>query len=183
MAKSAISSLRFKSKSLLNSFTKQQKPREEPFATIDKDQLDLFGLLEYRKLCQTYTIVKQLGVGGHSSVMLARHLNGKLYATKVIQAQNVWHWDAKLPMEITVMKNLANNDSFVHICDNFVMSDYHVIVMEYLGADWIDLYDYIETFSPLSEVTSLGIFTKVLDGVLFMHSQGICHNDIKGNYD
>ena len=53
------------------------------------------------------------------------------------------------------------------------------IIMEYLGDDWVDLYDYIENFGPVCEKDATEIFTRVVKVVSFLHDCGYSHNDIK----
>ena len=55
-----------------------------------------------------------------------------------------------------------------------------VIIMEYLGEDWCDLYDYIENYGPVKEEHTREIFSQVVSSVEYMHWLGYLHNDIKG---
>ena len=56
----------------------------------------------------------------------------------------------------------------------------YIIVMEYLGSEWIDLYDYIEMHGPVREDYAKEIFKQVVETVEFLHEKGYSHNDIKG---
>lgn len=141
---------------------------------------------DQQKFSASYTVLQQLGAGGHSTVNLAT-VNGtsKKVVCKFINATNVWHWnDQKLPLEIEIMKQFTakKQSSFIQLLDNFQLDEGRfVIVMEYLGSDWMDLYDYIELFGPVLESHSKSIFKKVLSAIEFMHENGYSHNDIKGS--
>lgn len=56
----------------------------------------------------------------------------------------------------------------------------YVIVMEYLGEEWCDLYDYIENHGPVREDHAKEIFGQIVRSVEYMHWLGFLHNDIKG---
>ena len=53
--------------------------------------------------------------------------------------------------------------------------------MEYLGDEWVDLYDYVEIYGPVREDVARKIFRSVVEMVVRLHRAGFCHNDIKGN--
>ena len=100
----------------------------------------------------------------------------------------MWHWhlDKKtgkqIPLEIHILKLLKkeNNPGIISYIDHFDLNTKFVIVMEYLGEDWVDLYDFVEIYGPVPEDVSIEIFGKVLSVVSFLHDRNMCHNDIKG---
>ena len=132
--------------------------------------------------------MNQLGSGGHSVVHLAeRKSDGKKVVVKYIQCVSVWHWhtDAKtgtdIPLEIHMLQKFYNLScpSIIKYYDYFDLGSQFVIIMEYLGEDWVDLYDYIETFGPVCERDANEIFSRVVSVVCYLHRSGYCHNDIK----
>ena len=71
--------------------------------------------------------------------------------------------------------------NLVRYYEHFEIGTRFIIVIEYLGEDWIDLYDYIEYYGPVKETHAKDIFRQVVEAVNYMHELGYCHNDIKGN--
>ncbi|KAJ1560472.1 hypothetical protein HK096_008546, partial [Nowakowskiella sp. JEL0078] len=107
-------------------------------------------------------VLQQLGTGGHSTVCLARRTtDSKTVVCKFINEASVWHWHTssrskhKVPLEIQLMKEMSEmldvDAGIVRYFEHFEFSTCYVIVMEYLGKDWVDLYDYIEMFGPVNE--------------------------------
>lgn len=77
--------------------------------------------------------------------------------------------------------NREGHPGLITYFDHFELGATFVIVMEYLGSDWVDLYDYIEMFGPIKESDSIILFKKIVEIVEFLHVDlGLCHNDIKG---
>ncbi|OAJ42020.1 hypothetical protein BDEG_25530 [Batrachochytrium dendrobatidis JEL423] len=87
----------------------------------------------------------------------------------------------KIPLEIHKMRHFAgqNQPRLVKYYDHFEMYPRYVIVMEYLGQEWVDLYDYIEMYGPVKESHACMIFKQIVETVACMHRMGFCHNDIK----
>jgi serine/threonine protein kinase len=108
-----------------------------------------------------------------------------------MQHTSVWHWytnsktGAKLPLEIHLMQKFSalNYPGIIQYIEHFEICGKYIIIMEFMGDDWVDLYDYIEIFGPVREDHAKEIFTKVVKTVTYLHDMGFCHNDIKGNKD
>jgi len=135
--------------------------------------------------------LKQIGSGGHSTVKLAmERTTGRFVVCKFIRESSIWHWytdpvtNTKSPLEIHLMKNFSNeprlNGSIIKYIEHYEYPGRYIIVMEYLGEEWIDLYDYIEIFSPISERDTQFIFRQVMECLSCLHWLGYTHNDIKG---
>jgi serine/threonine protein kinase len=75
--------------------------------------------------------------------------------------------------------NLKVN-SVINYFEHFKIGQRYIIIMEYLGENWIDLYDFIEIYGPVKEQTSRKIFKKVVKVISDMHVLGFSHNDVKG---
>ncbi|KAJ3132001.1 hypothetical protein HK100_005780 [Physocladia obscura] len=139
-----------------------------------------------------YKLQKQLGAGGHSTVRLARRVyDSELVVCKFIKQQSVWHWYTcpttlrQHPLEIQVMRKFSklNNgkghSNFINYYEHFEMDAKFTIVMEYMGENWVDLYDYIEMYGPVKEEISLEIFKSIVETLVLLHELGYYHNDIK----
>ncbi|KAJ3124277.1 hypothetical protein HK098_001287 [Nowakowskiella sp. JEL0407] len=156
-----------------------------------KNDVKVDGVEEYYSKVEfesKYKILKELGSGGHSTVRLAeRTTDSKLVVCKFIKQSSVWHWHhlspaKKIPLEIHILKLLSsqNQPGIIQFFEYFEVSQgKYIIVMEYLGEEWVDFYDYIEMFGPVDEGEAKEIFRKTVDVVLFLHKLGYCHNDIK----
>ncbi|KAI8905184.1 kinase-like domain-containing protein, partial [Gorgonomyces haynaldii] len=130
-----------------------------------------------------YKIIRQIGTGGHSTVKLALKNGTNQYVVcKYITASNVWHWTPDgVPLEIKMMQDFTKrgHPAFIEYIEHFELGPSYIIVMEYLGREWMDLYDYIEVFGPVREDHTREIFESVVDVVCYMHRLGYSHNDIK----
>ncbi|KAJ3075556.1 hypothetical protein HDU99_001510 [Rhizoclosmatium hyalinum] len=139
-----------------------------------------------------YKIQKQLGAGGHSTVRLAiRSYDNKPVVCKFIKNSSVWHWDEckitgrQRPLEIKVMRKFSNlnngrgHPNLINYYEHFELNGKFMIIMEYMGENWIDLYDYIEEYGPVREDISMEIFRSIVETLVFLHSIGYYHNDIK----
>lgn len=126
--------------------------------------------------------MRQIGTGGHSTVRLAsRNLDNKQVVVKTIHSTNVWHWtSSKCPLEISMMQQFNGLTGVIEYVEHYQIGARFIIVMEYLGSEWIDLYDYIEIFGPVGEQRAISIFKKVVKIIQMIHGLGYCHNDIKG---
>ncbi|KAJ3214909.1 ATP-dependent Lon protease pim1 [Dinochytrium kinnereticum] len=135
-----------------------------------------------------YKVLKQLGSGGHSTVRLATRLSDSTpVVLKFIRNSSVWHWSTnpttqkKYPLEIHLMRKFAkdHHPNIIQYYEHFEMNGKYIIAMEYLGEDWVDLYDYIEMFGPVKEEITVEIFGQVVDIILYLYRRGYHHNDIK----
>ncbi|KAJ3350089.1 hypothetical protein HDU91_006296, partial [Kappamyces sp. JEL0680] len=173
---------------------KEKVPELDPaklkiFDNLEEDEFadDTAAQWEIARFLKNYTIVKQIGTGGHSTVRLAtRNADNAQVVAKFIHSSNVWHWcnsrtNHKLPLEINMMKTFTDLhlNHVIQYHEHYAMGQRYIIIMEYLGQDWIDLYDYIEFFGPVEEATACKIFKSVCETIQKMHSLGYSHNDIK----
>ncbi|KAJ3383819.1 hypothetical protein HDU84_003387 [Entophlyctis sp. JEL0112] len=141
-----------------------------------------------------YKIQKQLGAGGHSTVRLAYRTEdptAEPVACKFIKHRSVWHWETcavtsrQYPLEIKVMRHIAKSNggkghpNIIKYYEHFELDGKFMIIMEYLGENWVDLYDFIEMFGPVKEDVSLEIFKRIVETLIDLHSLGYYHNDIK----
>ncbi|KAJ3014468.1 hypothetical protein HKX48_005127 [Thoreauomyces humboldtii] len=167
-------------------------PHAKPLVLRESSQ-DLFGEDSEsvrQQFERDYKIIRRVGAGGHSTVRLAAHqATGELVVCKFISERSVWHWvttpsGAREPLEQSVMSTIATEggdgaDGMIRLLGFYNMDPKFVIVMEYLGEDWVDLYDYIEEFGPVDEEGCREIFGQVVRAVEYLHWIGYVHNDIK----
>ncbi|KAI8801869.1 kinase-like domain-containing protein [Cladochytrium replicatum] len=135
-----------------------------------------------------YIVLKKLGSGGHSVVRLGRRIeDNEQVVCKFIRQASVWHWhqdtntEHKIPLEIHLLKKFSElgHPGLIRYYEDYECMGRYVIIMEYLGGDWVDLYDYIELYGPVVEEDSRVIFKQIVETVKYLHRIGYSHNDIK----
>ncbi|KAI8849450.1 kinase-like domain-containing protein [Chytridium lagenaria] len=72
-----------------------------------------------------------------------------------------------------------HHPNIITFYEHFELNGKYIIAMEYLGEDWVDLYDYIELFGPVREDVTVEIFGQVVETIMYLHRRGYHHNDIK----
>ncbi len=171
--------------------------KNDESASIEEDQKSTYGSeAEYLKAIKSrkifegrYRIIKELGSGGHSTVYMAEKVaDGSKVVCKFIKKSSVWRWyrdpydGTKIPFEIHVMRKFRDEKklSVIQYHEHYALgAGRFVIVMEYLGEEWCDLYDYVEKYGPVKESHSRHIFAQVVETIERMHWLGYLHNDIK----
>lgn len=169
---------------------KKETEEEEP-GTGYANEAEYLKALRTRKLFESrYKILREVGAGGHSTVYIAEKLTDhSVVVCKFIKKSSVWRWykdpydGTKIPYEIHVLRQFRDEPKLkvIRYFEHYALgAGRFVIVMEYLGEDWCDLYDYVEKFGPVKEIHTRDIFSQVVDTIGRMHDLGYLHNDIKG---
>ena len=138
---------------------------------------------ELSKICfpsnpfQKYKVTKKLGQGAGGKVFLATDLKTNTQvAIKEIRISTV---DKKelLLMEITVMKEL-NHKNIINYIESYLENEMLWVVMEYLAGG--ALTDVVLKLA-MTEKQIATICREVLQGLLYLHENGIIHRDIKSD--
>ena len=114
-----------------------------------------------------YLVQKEIGSGGFAVVFSAT-FQGKKYAVKYLEKQGP---DGELT-EVTIMKKL-NHKNILKLIDSFTALGCHFLVTEYRETN------LLRTLLTHQTIDIKESFTQILDGVIFMHNQGIFHRDLK----
>jgi len=137
-----------------------------------------------------YTLLKRIGSGNFGSVYEAKNKEGKTVALKIISRVNP-SADTELLLqatkqEVELLKNLAVggclNPYVVCYYDYHNDSEFYYIEMEYIeGMDFDKYLSMIKKTLPLDEYNQqvLRLIKEITEGLKFIHSKGIIHNDIK----
>jgi serine/threonine protein kinase len=129
---------------------------------------------------QTYQLGEKIGKGGSGEVHQALNLEtGEVVAVKTMK-QNT---DVKqsevdaLQTEVELLKKLVH-PNIVKYIDSIRINDELHIVLEYMENG--SLRSLCDKFDGFSESLVAIYVTQVLNGLVFLHSQGVLHRDVKG---
>lgn len=144
----------------------------ESFYTLDKR-------LSFPPSFGTYTVVGQIGSGAFSEVVLAyNNIDGKNYACKVISREKMVEIGelGHVEQEIAVVSKI-HHPSIVLIKKVINIPDFIIIVMDYCSRG--NLYDLLISKGHFSDAEIRKFVIDIVEGLVFLHSQGIAHRDIK----
>lgn len=127
-------------------------------------------------ITKKYRFEKIIGKGSSGVVHLVVNRNtGKEYACKVVQRNKMN--DAKsLNIEIKIM-NIVNHRNVVALTELFESPKCRWFVMELTTSG--GLRELLSNFDHLSEITVCKLMRQLLEGVHYLHNQGIVHRDLK----
>lgn len=95
---------------LLKPTKKAMPPKQEHFGT--KECTNTIAQVNRSLSFESkYTVLNQLGRGGHSTVNLCKQKDGKLFACKFMPVEKVKHWEGRIPKGIQIMKLLKGKGS------------------------------------------------------------------------
>lgn len=121
----------------------------------------------------------EVGRGAFSMVYQAFNVaNGDFVAIKSIPVKDM---DADIlaviEREIELMKKL-NHPNIVKYIDSVKSTGYLYIVLEYMENG--SLSDLVKKYGNLSEILVANYTTQILQGLRYLHDQGVLHRDVKG---
>lgn len=125
-----------------------------------------------------YELGKELGKGAFSSVYRAKNkFTDEDVAIKVVNKKDVKRRDIELlEREIRILKKLKHHN-IVRLYDLFDGPENMYIVLELVPGG--ELFDQIVTNGSYSESDARSIVRQVLEGVEYMHRNGVVHRDLK----
>ncbi|KIW16490.1 hypothetical protein PV08_06545 [Exophiala spinifera] len=146
-----------------------------------------------RKTIEDFTILEEMGSGAYGQVKLARYKRGEArkmvlkYVTKKRILVDTWTRDRRLgtvPLEIHVLDYLRGDGlrhpNIVEMIDFFEDDVNYYIEMLPHGIPGMDLFDYIELRTNMTEAESQSIFRQVVDAIHHLHTKAlVVHRDIK----
>ena len=126
-----------------------------------------------------YSIGKVIGSGGFCQVRLGvHHLSTRLVAIKVFDKRKFGSDEERLMRrEIRVMKHLAGYDRCISLYETLEKDRWTYLVLEYAPNGM--LFDYVKRQGHLSAIEAARILDQLSDGLIFCHSKGVAHRDIK----
>lgn len=134
-------------------------------------------MVQYPALKGFYEVEKTIGCGGFAKVKLATHLaTGEKVAIKIMDKNKLGDDLPRVKLELTALKTLSHP----HICKLYEVleSESHFfLVMEYCSGG--ELFDHIVEKNRLSEAQSRTFFRQIVSAVVYLHSLGYAHRDLK----
>ena len=121
-----------------------------------------------------------IGQGGFGRVYAGlRKKDGLQVAIKELPGTNInqMSQDGQLPLEVALMKKVADVPGAIQLLDFFTMGHSYYLVMERFNSK--DLFDFISEQGPLPENLAKNLFRQVVDIVQQCHAKGVLHRDIK----
>lgn len=127
------------------------------------------------KLESFYHVRSVIGVGGFASVRAAydRETNLKVAVKTIEKASGT---DAFLQREINIMRTVQH-PNVVRTLDIFESTKNYHIVMEFLPKG--SLFDLMKPYRKFDEPFVRGLMHQILQGLAYLHSNGIAHRDLK----
>lgn len=143
------------------------------------------------KKIDEFNVIRELGEGSYGKVVLAQHKEDEAYEIiiKCIDKERIlvdtWVRDRQLgtiPSEIQIMSTLMKeiHPNIMRIIDFFEDQQYYYLETPIFGdPPAIDLFDYIEIRTDMSERECQFIFKQICSAIFHLHKHGIVHRDIK----
>jgi len=132
-----------------------------------------------------YEIISTVGKGEHGHVKKALRLSdSRPVIIKMIKkdmiSPDAWVDDqvyGRVPFEISITRRLEH-ENIVKLLDAFE-SEYYFYMVQEMHGDGMDLFELIDKYRGLNELTGRYLFTQLLNAIAFCHHNCICHRDIK----
>lgn len=128
----------------------------------------------------TYIISKTIGKGTFGKVKLVYDVNNlqEIYACKLLKKSNIKNKNdyLRLKRELLILTNV-DHPNIIKIYEIIENNEVYFIIMEYCKSG--ELFNYIVKNKRLSEEISAFFFYQLINGINYLHNQGICHRDLK----
>ncbi|KNC85222.1 CAMK/CAMKL/MARK protein kinase, variant [Sphaeroforma arctica JP610] len=125
-----------------------------------------------------YKIIKKVGKGRFSSVMLARHLfTGQQVAVKMVEKKYLDENELNTLMrEVGILKQL-NHPNIVRLFEVIITSETIYLVQEYCPHG--EFYDYLVPKGKMKEEEAKKCFYQIFSAINYCHSEMVVHRDLK----
>ena len=123
-----------------------------------------------------------VGVGSTSTVHRCVHkVTQKEYACKmidcVVMEEKFAGMMEQFQTEVVALKSLGDHPSIICLHDVYITGEKIYIIQEMCQGG--ELFDYVVQKGTLTEGEASRIVRKVTDALVHMHSNNICHRDLK----
>ncbi|KAM9977245.1 hypothetical protein ACTFIR_011104 [Dictyostelium discoideum] len=125
-----------------------------------------------------YLLGKTIGSGTSSKVKIGTNiLTGKQYAIKITKPKRIKE-RKEIEREISILKRLKH-DNIIQLHDAIYEDDVGRICLILELVSGGELFDYIVARGRLSEKEGRKFFRQMLCGLIYCHSNMVCHRDLK----
>jgi len=150
---------------------------EQIISEIARRGLDIHHSVTQELVKQTYKFEKALGSGASGEVYLVTHKKaGEKYACKIIKKDDNMNDAESMATEIEIMKRVRHQH-VVTLYEIFESASCMWLILELV--DGGDLNYFIGGHKHYSERVVAHHFKQILQGLHYLHSQGVVHRDIK----
>ncbi|KAH7658149.1 Non-specific serine/threonine protein kinase protein [Dioscorea alata] len=134
-----------------------------------------------KTLDNKYILGDEIGKGAYGRVYKGLDLeNGDFVAIKQVSLENIPQEDLNIIMqEIDLLKNL-NHKNIVKYLGSLKTKTHLHIILEYVENGSLANIIKPTKFGPFPETLVAFYITQVLEGLVYLHEQGVIHRDIKG---
>ncbi|KAG0501792.1 hypothetical protein HPP92_001864 [Vanilla planifolia] len=134
-----------------------------------------------KTLCDKYMLGDEIGKGAYGRVYKGLDLeNGDFVAIKQVSLENIPQEDLNIIMqEIDLLKNL-NHKNIVKYLGSLKTKTHLHIILEYVENGSLANIIKPNKFGPFPESLVPLYISQVLEGLVYLHEQGVIHRDIKG---
>ncbi|KAI5010497.1 MAP3K epsilon protein kinase 1-like isoform X2 [Hordeum vulgare subsp. vulgare] len=134
-----------------------------------------------KTLGNKYMLGDEIGKGAYGRVYKGLDLeNGDFVAIKQVSLENIPQEDLNIIMqEIDLLKNL-NHKNIVKYLGSLKTNSHLHIILEYVENGSLANIIKPNKFGPFPESLAAVYIAQVLEGLVYLHEQGVIHRDIKG---
>ncbi|XP_017235006.1 MAP3K epsilon protein kinase 1-like isoform X4 [Daucus carota subsp. sativus] len=134
-----------------------------------------------KTLDNKYMLGDEIGKGAYGRVYKGLDLeNGDFVAIKQVSLENIAQEDLNIIMqEIDLLKNLRHKNIVKYLGSSKTKSHLHII-LEYVENGSLANIIKPTKFGPFPESLVAVYIAQVLEGLVYLHEQGVIHRDIKG---
>ncbi|KAL9664752.1 hypothetical protein QQ045_020159 [Rhodiola kirilowii] len=134
-----------------------------------------------KTLDNKYVLGNEIGKGAYGRVYQGLDLeNGDFVAIKQVSLENIAQEDLNVIMqEIDLLKNL-NHKNIVKYLGSLKTKSHLHIILEYVENGSLANIIKPNKFGPFPESLVAVYISQVLEGLVYLHEQGVIHRDIKG---
>ncbi|KAL4360472.1 hypothetical protein GQ457_04G004690 [Hibiscus cannabinus] len=134
-----------------------------------------------KTLDNKYMLGDEIGKGAYGRVYKGLDLeNGDFVAIKQVSLENIAQEDLNIIMqEIDLLKNLNHKNIVKYLGSSKTRTHLHII-LEYVENGSLANIIKPNKFGPFPESLVAVYISQVLEGLVYLHEQGVIHRDIKG---